>query len=224
MFLADPESKPCEYLTITDIFFVCRGRYLKKFKPRLNVIKIWCRTVLEALEFLHNSNIVHGELSCETIYINSNNGEIKVGDVGIKHIHTSMRSHELGKCKRYLREKDTKKVDIYCFGLTLLEIVSAQESGSGRNTLKNIIGILNSGQKERILQTLTIEPMRDFIKSALEEDPAARLGVNELLNHEFFQAPARKQNSTSEVQYTNGMYELHREHESQVKRHKALLQ
>ena len=118
-------------------------RYLKKIKPRLNVIKLWCTTVLEALQFLHERGIVHGELSCETIYINSNNGEIKVGDVGIKHIHTSIRSHELGKCKQYVKEKDTLAVDVYCFGLTLLEIISAKESGSGRLTLKYIINLLD---------------------------------------------------------------------------------
>ena len=121
------------------------------------MIKGWCSTVLEALQFLHQRDIVHGELSCETIYINSNNGEIKVGDVGIKHIHTSIRSHELGKCKQYVKEKDTLGVDVYCFGLTLLEIVSATESGSGRFTLKYIINMLNLGQKDRMLDTLLIE-------------------------------------------------------------------
>lgn len=51
------------------------------------------------MHYLHTHDIVHGELSCESIYINSNNGEIKVGDVGIKHIHTSERLYELGACK-----------------------------------------------------------------------------------------------------------------------------
>ena len=157
------------------------------------MIKGWCSTVLEALQFLHQRDIVHGELSCETIYINSNNGEIKVGDVGIKHIHTSIRSHELGKCKQYVKEKDTLGVDVYCFGLTLLEIVSATESGSGRFTLKYIINMLNLGQKDRMLDTLLIEQMKEFISGALEEDPARRFSVDDLLNHEFLiQAPRNK--------------------------------
>ena len=104
------------------------------------MIKKWCLKVLEALQFLHERGIVHGELSCESIYINSNNGEIKVGDVGIKHIHTLSKSHELGACKR--QEKGTAKFDVFCFGLTLLEIVAASEC-SGRFNLKYIIGIIN---------------------------------------------------------------------------------
>ena len=162
------------------------------------MIKGWCSTVLEALQFLHQRDIVHGELSCETIYINSNNGEIKVGDVGIKHIHTSIRSHELGKCKQYVKEKDTLGVDVYCFGLTLLEIVSATESGSGRFTLKYIINMLNLGQKDRMLDTLLIEQMKEFISGALEEDPARRFSVDDLLNHEFLIQAARNKSTTQE--------------------------
>ncbi len=86
---------------------------------------------------------MHGELSCETIYINSNNGEIKVGDVGIKHIHTSIRSHELGSCKQYLKEKDTLEVDVFCYGLTVLEIVASTESDSCRLALKYMIRMFN---------------------------------------------------------------------------------
>ena len=119
---------------------------MKKIKTlRLNVIKKWCQKILEALQFLHKHDIVHGELSCESIYINSNNGEIKVGDVGIKHIHTSIRSHELGACKQYIKEKNTLKVDVFCFGLTLLEILAASEPSPSRFSLKYIIRILNNG-------------------------------------------------------------------------------
>ena len=64
--------------------------------PRLKVIKNWFRKVLEGLEFLHEHDIVHGKLTCESIYINSNNGEIKIGDVGIKHIYAENKLQELG--------------------------------------------------------------------------------------------------------------------------------
>jgi len=62
-------------------------RYLKKIKlPRLTVIKNWCLKILEGVSYLHKRGFVHGKLTCESIYINSNNGDIKIGDLGIRAI------------------------------------------------------------------------------------------------------------------------------------------
>jgi serine/threonine protein kinase len=77
------------------------------------VIKRWAKKVLEGLLFLHQKNIVHGKLTCESIYINSNNGEIKIGDIGIKHIYAiseqqfslaNSNCSELGQSRWYLKE------------------------------------------------------------------------------------------------------------------------
>ena len=100
-----------------------------------------------------------------------------MGDVGIKHIHTSIRSHELGACKQYLKEKDTVQVDVFCFGMAVLEIVAASETAPSRLTLKYIIRILNLGQKERLLDVLLNESMKDFLANALQEDPTRRYSV-----------------------------------------------
>ena len=63
------------------------NRYLKKIKlPRLGVIKKWARKILEGVHYLHSQNFIHGKLTCESIYINSNNGDIKIGDIGIRAI------------------------------------------------------------------------------------------------------------------------------------------
>ena len=62
--------------------------YLRKIHtPRLKVIKEWCMKILEAVSFLHEHDIVHGKITCESVYINSNNGEIKIGAIGIKHVY-----------------------------------------------------------------------------------------------------------------------------------------
>jgi len=62
-------------------------RYIRKIKKlRLTVIKRWCQKILEGIQYLHSQNIIHGKLTCESIYINSNNGDIKIGDIGIRTI------------------------------------------------------------------------------------------------------------------------------------------
>jgi WNK lysine deficient protein kinase len=61
-------------------------QYLKKVgDPKLKVIKKWCHEVLEGLNYLHNQPIpiIHRDIKCDNIFINSNSGEIKIGDLGL---------------------------------------------------------------------------------------------------------------------------------------------
>ena len=68
-------------------------------------------------------------------------------------------------------------MDIFCLGLTLLEIVAASETGPSRSTLKYVIRIIKLGRKRDMLATLKYEPMRDFMEKALEEDPEKRFSA-----------------------------------------------
>ena len=80
------ESDLPELILITELITAGSIReYLKRIRlPRLIVIKQWCFKILQGLKFLHDHNLVHGSLTCESIYINSNNGDIKIGDLGIR--------------------------------------------------------------------------------------------------------------------------------------------
>lgn len=113
---------------------------------------------------------MHGKLTCESIYINSNTGEIKIGDIGIKHIYEMHEANdqtrvtsksnltaksELSQCKCYLKEQNTFKFDAFCFGLALLEIVcSEMATQTGQHTFKFLNRVLNSGKRERILHMI----------------------------------------------------------------------
>ena len=60
---------------------------MKKIKvPRLKVIKTWCREILQGIDYLHNLEphpIIHRDIKCDNIFINSNKGEIRIGDLGL---------------------------------------------------------------------------------------------------------------------------------------------
>ena len=60
--------------------------YIKRNKiSRLRVIKGWCIQILEGLQYLHEQEcpIIHRDLKCDNIFINSNSGEIRIGDLGL---------------------------------------------------------------------------------------------------------------------------------------------
>jgi serine/threonine protein kinase len=95
--------------------------YLRKIQhPRLKVIKEWLYKILEAVSFLHQNEIVHGKITCESIYYNSNVAEIKVGDIGIKHIYAQAQGRED-------ENRLTKQNDVRCIGVALLEMILAPE-------------------------------------------------------------------------------------------------
>jgi len=117
--------------------------YLNKIRlPRLIVIKNWCFKILQGLDFLNKNNLIHGKLTCESIYINSNNGDIKIGDLGIRQIplFNSKRS-EIQQSLVLKNEKKTSKYDVYCFGLVLLEMITSDLQIP--NAFKYICKIIN---------------------------------------------------------------------------------
>ena len=51
----------------------------------MKAIKGWARQILMGLNYLHSHNppIVHRDLKCDNIFINGNQGEVKIGDLGL---------------------------------------------------------------------------------------------------------------------------------------------
>lgn len=107
-------------------------------------------------------------------------------------------------------------MDIFCLGLTLLEILASSESEMSRCTLKCIIRMMNQGQKPALLGTLLHEPMRDFMAKALEEDPEKRYGCQQLLEHPFI-----TQVSKSAMKLSEGLLALITEQAAQIKHQRA---
>lgn len=119
----------------------------------------------------------HGKLTCESIYINSNNGDIKIGDLGIRAIPSYNNStiitinlnlleySELTQCEMLRNEPITFKFDVYCLGLAILEMISSDMSGP--KAFKYLCKIMNKGDKQKILENIIDENLKDFISKAL---------------------------------------------------------
>ena len=92
--------------------------YLFGFKqPKMIVCQMWFRQILTGLECLHSRGIIHGYLSCDHIYINSNTGEVKIGDVFL--VKVLERLSDMGGVKK-------PHEDIQHFGLVALELAFIQ--------------------------------------------------------------------------------------------------
>lgn len=61
--------------------------YIKKTKGAIKpkIVRNWCKQILNGLCYLHTRDhpIIHRDLKCENIFINGNNGQAKIGDLGL---------------------------------------------------------------------------------------------------------------------------------------------
>lgn len=78
------------------------GRYRQRHK-RVNIraVKHWCRQILRGLLYLHSHDppVIHRDLKCDNIFVNGNQGEVKIGDLGLAAIlRKSHAAHCVGIC------------------------------------------------------------------------------------------------------------------------------
>jgi hypothetical protein len=96
---------------------------------------------------------VHGKLTCESIYINSNNGDIKIGDLGLRQIPLfNLKKSEIHLSTILKNEPKTCKYDVYCFGLCLLEMISSDIKVP--HAFKYLCKLINLGYKDKILNLI----------------------------------------------------------------------
>lgn len=71
------------------IFSQIYYRYrLKHRRVNIRAVKHWCRQILKGLLYLHNRDppVIHRDLKCDNIFVNGNQGEVKIGDLGLAAI------------------------------------------------------------------------------------------------------------------------------------------
>lgn len=76
-------------------YFWILCRYRKKHKyVNLRAMKKWSRQILEGLQYLHSHDppVIHRDLKCDNIFVNGNQGEVKIGDLGLAAILLQARS------------------------------------------------------------------------------------------------------------------------------------
>merc|ERR1719462_186639 len=100
--------------------------------------KRWCTQILSALNYLHaacDSQILHGNLTCDTIFI-QHNGLVKIGSVAPDIIHQNVKTcrDNIARNKHFLAPEwgTTSEatlntaIDIYAFGMCALETAALE--------------------------------------------------------------------------------------------------
>lgn len=94
------------FIIIIIFFSFLLDRYrLKHKRVNIRAVKHWCRQILKGLLYLHSRDppVIHRDLKCDNIFINGNQGEVKIGDLGLAAIlRKSHAARCVGNCLFFL--------------------------------------------------------------------------------------------------------------------------
>lgn len=85
-------------LLFKKIMFLVLDRYrLRHRRVNIRAVKHWCRQILSGLLYLHSRDppVIHRDLKCDNIFVNGNQGEVKIGDLGLAAI---LRKSHAARC------------------------------------------------------------------------------------------------------------------------------
>ncbi|KAK2656115.1 hypothetical protein Ddye_009167 [Dipteronia dyeriana] len=180
---------------ITELFTSGSLRQFRKKHKKVDMkaVKGWARQILTGLIYLHSHNppIIHRDLKCDNIFINGNQGEVKIGDLGLATIMEQANAKSVIGTPEFMApelydENYNELADIYSFGMCMLELVTFEYPYSECRNSAQIYKKVSSGIKPAALSKVKDPEVKLFIDKCLV--PASqRLSAKELLKEPFLQ-------------------------------------
>lgn len=193
MYSSWVDEKSSNINMITELFTSGSLRqYRKKHKNvDMKAIKNWARQILRGLCFLHSHNppVIHRDLKCDNIFVNGNNGQVKIGDLGLAIVMQQPTARSVIGTPEFMapelyEEEYNELVDVYSFGMCILEMITCEYPYSECKNPAQIYKKVTSGIKPASLAKVNDPEVKQFIEKCLV--PASmRLPASELLKDPF---------------------------------------
>jgi serine/threonine protein kinase len=161
---------------------------------KLKIIRLWSKQILEGLAYLHTHQpnpIIHRDLKCSNIFINGSDAHVVIGDFGLCTTIVTDPATSLVGTPEFMApeiydEHYDCAVDIYAFGMCLLQMISRRmpysECSSAGQVYKKII----SGQKPIDVSRIRNRDLKSMVESCIQADPRFRPSAVELLGNPFW--------------------------------------
>ncbi|PNS91770.1 hypothetical protein POPTR_019G128600v4 [Populus trichocarpa] len=179
---------------ITEMFTSGTLRQYRQKYTRVNIraIKKWARQILEGIEYLHGHDppVIHRDLKCDNIFVNGHLGQVKIGDLGLAAIlRGSQSAHSVIGTPEFMapelyEENYNELVDVYSFGMCVLEMLTAEYPYSECTNPAQIYKKVTSGKLPAVFYRIQDLEAQRFIGKCLET-ASKRLPAKELLLDPF---------------------------------------
>ncbi|XP_068160979.1 serine/threonine-protein kinase WNK4 isoform X2 [Antennarius striatus] len=169
--------------------------YLKRFKEmKLKLLQRWSRQILKGLHFLHTRTppIIHRDLKCDNIFITGPTGSVKIGDLGLATLKSASFAKSVIGTPEFMapemyEEKYDEAVDVYAFGMCILEMATSEYPYSECQNAAQIYRKVTSGIKPDSFYKVKVPELKEIIEGCIRMDNDERYTIQDLLDHPFFQ-------------------------------------
>ncbi|XP_065278667.1 serine/threonine-protein kinase WNK4 [Emys orbicularis] len=169
--------------------------YLKRFKEmKLKVLQRWSRQILKGLHFLHTRSppIIHRDLKCDNIFITGPTGSVKIGDLGLATLKRASFAKSVIGTPEFMapemyEEKYDEAVDVYAFGMCMLEMATSEYPYSECQNAAQIYRKVTSGMKPNSFYKVKVPELKEIIEGCIRMNKTERYTIQDLLEHSFFQ-------------------------------------
>ncbi|XP_041499947.1 serine/threonine-protein kinase WNK4 isoform X5 [Microtus oregoni] len=168
--------------------------YLRRFremKPR--VLQRWSRQILRGLHFLHSRvpPILHRDLKCDNVFITGPSGSVKIGDLGLATLKRASFAKSVIGTPEFMapemyEEKYDEAVDVYAFGMCMLEMATSEYPYSECQNAAQIYRKVTSGTKPNSFYKVKMPEVKEIIEGCIRTDKNERFTIQDLLAHAFF--------------------------------------
>nr|KYP48392.1 putative serine/threonine-protein kinase WNK5 [Cajanus cajan] len=176
---------------ITELFTSGTLREYRKKYQRIDIraVKNWARQILSGLEYLHSHDppVIHRDLKCDNIFINGHLGQVKIGDLGLAAIlRGSQHAHSTPEfmAPELYEEEYNELVDIYSFGMCMIEIFTSEFPYSECSNPAQIYKKVTSGKLPDAFYRIQDLEAQRFVGKCLA-NVSERLPAKELLLDPF---------------------------------------